>query len=187
MEKLKALCVVAHPDDCVIFARPFIEYADQYEWTILYLTYKDTDARAQEMQQYWSQQGVETVFLGYVDDYRDIENQQVSFEEHMARWQLIGYARRYDLLLTHAQDGDYGHIHHKFVHDAVASLRGVPAVYFSSSQESNFSYTCQEQLNLDQFPLHQAVIAQFDNINTGYYYIPDLTKNLIKQNAATDT
>ena len=34
MARIKALCVVAHPDDCVIFAKPFIDTHKQYDWNI---------------------------------------------------------------------------------------------------------------------------------------------------------
>ena len=64
MARLKALCVVAHPDDCVIFAWPFIEAHPEFEWTIVYLTYTFFDSRAKEIQSYWDKRGITTTFLG---------------------------------------------------------------------------------------------------------------------------
>jgi LmbE family N-acetylglucosaminyl deacetylase len=86
MARLKALCVVAHPDDCVIFARPFIEQYSKFEWTILYLTYTSYDSRAMEMTAYWRKRNVITVNLGFIDDYRDMENNLVSFNTAQDIW-----------------------------------------------------------------------------------------------------
>jgi LmbE family N-acetylglucosaminyl deacetylase len=36
---MKALCLVAHPDDCVIFAYSYIYNHPEHNWTIGYLTY----------------------------------------------------------------------------------------------------------------------------------------------------
>lgn len=107
MAKLKAICVVAHPDDCVIFARPFMEQYSQFEWSILYLTYSGADPRAMEMTSYWRKRNVVTVNLGFVDDYRDMENNQVSFDSEQATREIFNISSRYDLVLTHNADGDY--------------------------------------------------------------------------------
>ena len=169
-QPLKAVCAVAHPDDCVIFAKPFIDNHPEYEWSIVYLTYNKDDVRAKEMSAYWGKRGITTMFLGFKDDYKDQQSQNFNFwnaEDAIAK--LITTCERADLILTHAEDGDYGHIHHILVNTAI-NLTGAAKVYFANNFKYNVTYTATTDLDLDQFPLHKDVISQFENVNCGLYF-----------------
>jgi LmbE family N-acetylglucosaminyl deacetylase len=181
MARLKALCAVAHPDDCIIFAWPFIEYAKKFDWTILYLTYSEQDSRAQEVKKFWNNRNIPTKFLGHVDTYKDMESNNLSFDVLTASWQIAGYVKDYDLLLTHDSHGDYGHIHHKFVHDRVIESTK-PKVYFANQQEQNFECRRKTPLNLDDLPLHREVISEFDDVETGRYFLTESAKELLNGN-----
>jgi LmbE family N-acetylglucosaminyl deacetylase len=166
---MQAVCVVAHPDDCVIFARPYIDNHPGYSWRIVYLTYHHLDDRAQEMTRYWIQRGVGVQFLGFTDDYKDQQTQQFNFWDPRAAEGVLQQAvHGADLILTHNADGDYGHIHHRLVHGALCQL-DVPKVYFASTFNYNTRYIAQGDLPLDEFPLHRDVIVQFSDINCGLY------------------
>ena len=178
MNTIKALCVVAHPDDCVIFARPFIERYSEFEWTILYLTYSSYDPRAMEMTAYWQRRNVATVNLGFVDDYRDMENNLVSFNAEQAQREIFNISSKYDLLLTHNPDGDYGHIHHKFVSDSVQPVTK-PKVYFAKYEQSNMECCSVSDINLTELPLHWEVVSGFENINVGRYAADQLAQELL--------
>lgn len=178
MAGLKAICVVAHPDDCVIFARPFIEQYSEFDWTILYLTYSSYDPRAMEMTAYWQRRNVSTVNLGFVDDYRDMENNLVSFNAEQAQREIFNISSKYDLLLTHNPDGDYGHIHHKFVSDSVQPV-SKPKVYFAKFEQSNMECCSVGDINLMELPLHRAVVSSFENINVGRYAADQLAQELL--------
>jgi len=178
MSIIKALCVVAHPDDCVIFARPFIEQYSEFEWTILYLTYTSYDSRAMEMTAYWRKRNVITVNLGFIDDYRDMENNLVSFNVEQAQREIFNISDKYDLLLTHNPDGDYGHIHHTFVSDSVQSVPK-PKVYFANYEQSNMECCATSDINLTELPLHREVVSGFENINVGRYVADQLAQELL--------
>ena len=77
---MKAMAMVAHPDDCVIFAYSFIHHYPQFDWTVCYLTYTEHDARGCEFAKFWRARGVATNFLGYIDDYHDLETGVCSFD-----------------------------------------------------------------------------------------------------------
>ena len=175
---MKAICVVAHPDDCVIFARPFIDHYSTWSWTILYLTYTAEESRAKEMHAYWKARQIPTVHLGFVDTYLDMENNKISFNEEQAKRELKNISSRYDLILTHNPDGDYGHIHHKFVSGAV-SENNKPIVYFANWEQQNLELRTSNTLNLDQFPLHKDVISGFQDLNLGRYFVTDSAKQLL--------
>jgi LmbE family N-acetylglucosaminyl deacetylase len=166
---MKAICVVAHPDDCVIAARPFIDNHTEYTWHIVYMTYNANDDRAKEVSAYWNARDITTEFLGFLDDYRDQETQKFNFwTETEVTKQIQLACKDTDLILTHNADGDYGHIHHKLVHRAVSSL-DTKQVYFASTFNYNKKYMAQGDLPLELFPLHRDVIEQMTDINCGLY------------------
>ena len=164
----KALCVVAHPDDCIIFAWPFIEQFHEFEWIILYLTYSELDDRAQEVKKFWQKRNVKTHFLGNVDTYLDMEHNQLSFDAEQAYQDIKQFARDYDLLLTHDSWGDYGHIHHKFVHECVVAVNK-PKLFFANQQDSNYECERRENLDLTEIPLHADVVSGFQDAHVGRY------------------
>lgn len=178
MARLKAICVVAHPDDCVIFARPFIERYSEFDWTILYLTYRSYDSRAMEMTAYWQRRNVSTVNLGFADDYRDMENNLISFDAAQAQKEIFNISDKYDLVLTHNWDGDYGHIHHTFVSNSVHPVLK-PKVYFAKYEQSNMECCSVDDINLTELPLHREVVSGFENINVGRYFADRAAQELL--------
>ena len=184
MARLKALCIVAHPDDCVIFARPFIETHPEFEWRILYLTYCDFEPRGKEMAQYWRKRGIITIHLGYTDTYKDMENNELSFDSESAARAILNIGRDYDLILTHNEDGDYGHIHHQFVSKS-AQLIEKPKVYFANHEQANMECRERTPMALNELPLHKEVIEQFNGLDVGRYYATDLAQELLNGTAQT--
>jgi hypothetical protein len=65
------------------------------------------------------------MFLGYTDDYRDLETKTISFDTQQAEREIKGIIKLYDLVLTHNEHGDYGHLHHVFVHDCAQNHPGL--------------------------------------------------------------
>lgn len=173
MGTVNAYCVVAHPDDCLIFARPYIDHHPEYNWTIVYLTYHASDDRAKEMISYWSKRGVDTHFLGFTDHYQDNETKEFNFWDPLHAEHIIRHACEWaDLILTHNADGDYGHIHHSLVHGALCQL-DKEQVYFASTFNYNTKYIAKGNLSLNEFPLHRDVLEQFNDINCGLYITND--------------
>lgn len=158
---MKALCMVAHPDDCVIFAYSYIYNHPQHDWTIAYLTYSAHTPRGNEMANFWSKRRVNTEFLGHVDDYHDIKAGQCSFDTGLAQQQIAKLIEKYDLVLTHDKQGDYGHIHHKFVHDCVI-ISHHHVITFAQLNSGNQSFTVPAgSYNLAELPLHADIVKTF--------------------------
>ena len=158
---MKALCLVAHPDDCVIFAYSYIHNHPEHDWTIGYLTYTESDPRGAEMLEFWRRRGIDTIFLGFEDHWHDQEQQQLT------RWDLAyaevkcwTLAKDYSLVLTHDQHGDYGHIHHRVVHDSVK--RHSNLVTFAPHGQGTVTLSIPPgTYNLDELPYHGNIIAGF--------------------------
>jgi LmbE family N-acetylglucosaminyl deacetylase len=158
---MKAICMVAHPDDCIIFGYSYIYNHPEYEWTIGYLTYTDNDDRAVEIRQFWQKKNINCVFLGFLDHWRDQEQQQFNFWDPANAidqcWNLV---KDYGLVLTHDAHGDYGHIHHKLVHRAVCQHHG--AVYFAPPGQGNRHLSVPpDTYNIDELTLHRDIILPF--------------------------
>jgi LmbE family N-acetylglucosaminyl deacetylase len=179
---MKAVVMVAHPDDCVIFAYSFMHAYSDLEWTVCYLTYEADDYRGSELRAFWDQRGISTKFLGYVDDWHDIENKQISFDEAQAWIDIQEAISDQDIVVTHSAEGDYGHLHHVFVHNAVLACHPM-AVTFSKIGTGNARYTVPTGIyTLDELPEHGKIIAGFhptDHANE--YFIPDSVKELLNR------
>jgi LmbE family N-acetylglucosaminyl deacetylase len=157
---MKALCVVAHPDDCLIFGYSYIHNHPEMSWTIGYLTYTAEDARGQEISAFWQRRGIPCVFLGYVDDYRDLESKQISFDTGQAREDLQALTDRHDLVLTHDCNGDYGHLHHVFVHDCVQHHANL--VTFADLTSGTVTLEVPAgTYTWDELPQHQEIVRAF--------------------------
>lgn len=177
---MRAVALVAHPDDCVIFAWPFIEAHPEFEWTIIYLTYTFFDDRAKEVTAYWSKRGISVSFLGMRDDWQYVKNNELGFDPEIAAKDIINSASKYDLILTHYEDGDYGHVHHKFVNTAAKQI-GKPKVYFASTFNYNTEYVVKEAIAVDELPLHRDVIEGFTDRNTGRYIVTPEAELILKE------
>jgi len=177
---MRAITVVAHPDDCVIFAWPFIEAHPEFSWTILYLTYTPWEPRAKEISAYWQQYNIPTIFLGFQDDWEYVKLGELGFDGKQASAEIAGIAKEYDLILTHFEDGDYGHVHHKFVNQSVQPI-DKPKVYFASTFNYNTEYKVQNPVMTDQLPLHKSVIEEFQDRNIGRYIVTPTAESLLKQ------
>lgn len=178
--------MVAHPDDCIILAGGFIQkYNNIINFDICYLTYQNQDSRAQELANFWSARKTATEFLGYVDDYRDME-QGISFNASQAESDINRVVKNYDLVVTHAKDGDYGHIHHKFVHDIVAKT-SIPKVYFANTEVYNNKIVEKSWYTLEEIPLHSDVVKDEWSYLTGEYYynITEDAHQIIYENTNT--
>jgi LmbE family N-acetylglucosaminyl deacetylase len=152
--------MVAHPDDCVIFGYSYIYHHPEYSWTIGYLTYTELDSRGAEIAAFWRRRNVRTVFLGYVDDYQDLETQQISFDSEQARQDIQQLIQAYDLVLTHDVNGDYGHLHHAFVHDCVKHHSGL--VTFADLTSGTVTLEVPAgTYTWDELPQHQDIVRAF--------------------------
>jgi len=180
IQSLKAMVMVAHPDDCVIFAYSFMHHYRQLDWTVCYLTYTEQDARGREFAEFWRQRGVATKFLGYVDDYRDIDANKISFDTRAAEESIKQAILDQDLVLTHDHRGDYGHLHHVFVNRTVCWNHN-QVVCFAGTEQGNVKYAVDPGLySLDELPLHRDIISTFHmHTHANEYTVNERTKKIL--------
>lgn len=158
---MKAICMVAHPDDCVIFGYPYIYHHSDWLWTVAYLTYTADSERGQELARFWNSRGVATEFLGYEDNPQDYENQALlTWNPLQAMNSVRQCIHQYDRVLSHGAEGDYGHVHHRLVHEAVHTHPGLAT--FAAPGTGTVTLTLPSTAySLDELPLHANVIQGF--------------------------
>ena len=158
---MKALCLVAHPDDCVIFGLSYIHHHPEHDWTIGYLTYTNRDPRGAELAAFWQRRSIGTVFLGFEDHWHDNEQKQFTrWTEERAKRACWNLAKDFDLVLTHNETGDYGHIHHVLVHNSVQWHPHL--VTFAPPGAGTVTHTVPlDTYKLDELPMHGDIIAGF--------------------------
>ena len=158
---MKALCLVAHPDDCVIFGYSYIYNHPEYDWTVAYLTYQAHEPRALEFITFWGKRNIPVRFIGLEDHWHDNEQGQLTRWYGLdAEYECRLLARDYDLVLSHDEHGDYGHIHHKVVHSGVKDHPCL--VTFAKPGKGTVTYTVpKEAYSLDELPMHREIIAGF--------------------------
>jgi hypothetical protein len=177
---MKAIAIVAHPDDCIIFAYSFMYAHPNLEWTVCYLTYEANDYRGSELKTFWDKRNIKTKFLGYVDDWHDIENKQISFDEARAWIDIQEAVSGNDIVLTHDQNGDYGHIHHKFVHAAVADYHPNMVTFAGIGLGTDKFAVPHGVYSFDELPEHGNIVAGFhQNEHVNEYTVPDNIKVML--------
>jgi LmbE family N-acetylglucosaminyl deacetylase len=176
---VKALALVAHPDDCLIFGYHFITANKKFKWKIVYLTHAIDHPRFAEMFHYWNSLGVQVGTMGFVDDWDAVSKGKLGFKKTDAVTAINQATEGYDLILTHNFKGEYGHPHHIFLNKAVAKIK-TPKVYFGDYPDyCNLLHTYDEDpYNIADFWLHQNVLRECD-IRTYKYFVTDEAKALL--------
>jgi LmbE family N-acetylglucosaminyl deacetylase len=167
---MKAMVMVAHPDDCVIFAYSYLHHHADYQWTVCYLTYTDQDPRGKEMQQFWQRRGIATTFLGFPDVWNQELNCPGDVDARAATMAIHAVIADQDLVVTHNENGEYGHPHHVLVHQA--TQHHAHRVLFAPAGQGTVKYSIESgHYDLAELPLHRDVIEGFHSQHHTNEYI----------------
>ena len=171
---MKAVCVVAHPDDCVLFAYQFIMDHKDWDWKICYLTYERSHPRSTEVAKFWQRRGISTMFAGLPDVWEYVEKDELGFDTEPAEKWIRAMCDDVDIILTHNHLGEYGHPHHKFINKVMGFIHA-PKVYFGTYPEyyNQLTSTVKPPYDIDELPLHLDVIRNVDITSWKYFITPE--------------
>ncbi len=157
----RALCMVAHPDDCLIFGYHYILGHCQCRWTIAYLILNNHSPRVEEMRGYWARHSIDVFSLDLPHDPppADVTSGRCSIPYHAAKDAIEATVRDYDLLLSHGDAGEYGHPHHLFLHRILKDL-GRPFVAFDVEPNAPQRFDGPRD-DHESLPLHRRAIRRF--------------------------
>lgn len=115
---MKALMIVAHPDDEVIWAGGLILKNPDWSWTIISLCRADDPDRAPKFEKACKILNSKPIIADLDDESGEPLKQTIIKEKILSEIQ----GKKFDKVFTHGKNGEYGHIRHLDIHKAVTSL-----------------------------------------------------------------
>lgn len=117
LDKVKNLMIVAHPDDELIFGGGHLLEGD---YLVLCITNGRNKTRKAEFQKVMEDTGNQGIILEYPDKVCGSRDEWDNVKDGIfSDIEKVITLKKYDMIVTHNERGEYGHIHHKMTHSLV--------------------------------------------------------------------
>ncbi len=128
------LMIVAHPDDETIFGGGMLLNEDG--WKVVVVTdgsgdNNDSNIRLKEFESVIQHLGTKYQMLGFKDDMNNVLYDENEVESKLRE---IILSKNWNKIITHNENGEYGHIIHKSVHNIVKKINPNNLHFFKKSQ-----------------------------------------------------
>lgn len=173
------LMIVAHPDDEIIFGGTAL--IDDKNWKVICLTNKRDDVRRMEFEKSMRDLQVPEFEVYDLEDNfteqfpeNDLNN-ILQYELNLKDW---------DKVVTHNNIGEYGHTHHKQVHDVVKNNLVDKSKLWVFDKDIN--YNNQDTIDLKtrifyyRYESQQGIYEQIKNMSGSWFTDKDMTTNYVE-------
>jgi len=174
----KKIMIVAHPDDESIFGGNALFY-DKY--LVVCITCGVNAKRVEEFKMVMSKYGDDFIMLSYPDL---VNNKKSNWDKEYtsidADLKMLLSLKKWDLVITHNPDGEYGHIHHKMTNKIVTSHSDKSKLYYFGkfywgnipNKEKLYKLTEEEYKYKKEviFPIYKTQKGAIDNLRNMHPY-----------------
>lgn len=148
---------VAHPDDETIWGGAHLL---QDKYLVVCLTCGINKVRDREIKKAMDYSNDELIMLGYPDKVLGVRsNWHDELQDIKADIKTILNYKKWDIVVTHNPQGEYGHRHHKFTSKLVTEIYGKQnsLYYFGKYYRKSKLQALSKESNLDSFSLKHKV------------------------------
>lgn len=119
-ENINKLMIVAHPDDEVLWGGGHLM---THDYLVVCVTNGNQPTRSAEFQKVIEESGNKFIMLGYPDKVGGRRDNWSSVKDSMQSdlGRIMNF-KHWNLIVTHNQNGEYGHIQHQSVHSFVTEI-----------------------------------------------------------------
>ncbi len=118
MNPIEALVIVAHPDDETIWMGGTILRNSNWKWTILSLCRADDSDRKPKFDKVCKILNAKALITNLDDEIL----RPIKTDEIKEVIKSVLSKNNFDIIFTHGENGEYGHIRHVEIHNAVKSM-----------------------------------------------------------------
>lgn len=120
LDKYKKVMFVAHPDDEMIWGG---SHLIQDDYLVVCITCGTNEVRLNEFKKVMKETGDSYIALGYPDKTNGKRNEWIEVYDDIKKdIEFILNSNDWELIVTHNEDGEYGHIHHIKTNKIVTEL-----------------------------------------------------------------
>ena len=149
LERYKKVMFVAHPDDEMIWGG---SHLIQDDYLVVCITCGTNDTRLKEFKKVMNETGDSYIALGYPDKTNGKRNEWIGVYDNIKNdIEIILNSNDWELIVTHNEEGEYGHIHHIKTNKLVTELYdkngyNTPLYYFGDYYSKNNIESVENEL-----------------------------------------
>jgi len=184
----KAIAIVAHPDDEIIFMGGAIMKNPQIDWMVFSLCRASDKDREPKFWRVCKRNRVKGIIADLEDEDKMSVKQSLPIIEKLIKDNLK--SKRYDYIFTHGANGEYGHKRHVGVHQSVKKLiknkflKPEAVFYFNYKRtgrkkiEAKSGTNCQLRLSKKELQTKREIVGHIygyamDGIDVGFCTNPE--------------
>lgn len=184
----RAIAIVAHPDDEMIFMGGTIMKNPQVDWTVFSLCRASDKDREPKFWRVCKRNKVKGIITDLEDEGKMSVEKSIPVIEKLLKENL--HNKKFDYIFTHGANGDYGHKRHIGVHRAVKKLiaakflKPESVFYFNYKKtgrkkiEAKSGSNCQLKFSKDELQTKKEIVGYMygyamDGIDVGFCTNPE--------------